>query len=382
MKSKFEHRPNCLVVAGEKSGEEHFLSFFPKLRVECSDISWWGVGGSLMHSQGVELLYHLKDFSTWGFSEALKKIPFYMKALKRIYREVSLRKTRIAILVDFQGFNLKLARKLSSRGVAIFYYVAPQSWAWKPARTNILKESVHTLFTILPFEKKWFMERGVDRVMGVPHPLWVQYKNKLTDEKTKNSDPFLLLLPGSRNFEVELILPEFMKVVEDLKRQFGMKVALVESDNVDENLYSFYQNKIDIIYKDEQLEEALKTADYALAASGTVTLATALFAIPTIVVYKGSLLNEFIFYNLIRYKNFVSLPNIICGEEVFPEFLQNRATSFNIRKKLLNLLSDENEYRRMQKKLFRIRQLLEGDHDDCGDYMKQHVKEIYEKRAD
>ena len=382
MKSKSEHSANCLVVVGEKSGEEHFLSFFPKLRDECSEISWWGVGGNLMSAEGVELLYHLKDFSTWGFSEALKKIPFYMKALKNIYRQVALRKTRAAILVDFQGFNLRLARKLSSQGVAVFYYVAPQSWVWKPSRTKVLKKSVHTLFTILPFEKEWFFERGVERVVSVPHPLWIQYKNKWIDEKRKSVTPILLLLPGSRNFEVELILPEFIKVSEALKRQLDIKVVLVEANNVDKNIYSLYRNKVDIVYKDEQIEEALKSADYALAASGTVTLATALFAIPTIVVYKGSLLNEFIFYNLIRYKNFICLPNIICGEEIFPEFLQNRATSFNIRKKLLNLLNDESEYRRVQEKLVTIRRLLKGDCNDCGSYMRQGIKEVYEKRAD
>ena len=219
-------------------------------------------------------------------------------------------------------------------------------------------------------------------MVGVPHPLGIRYKDSLPCDKKKNAIPVCLLLPGSRNFEVELILPEFIKVVEELKRQFDMKVTLVEVDNVDKNLYSPYRHKIDVVYKNHQTSIALKEADYALASSGTVTLATALFSIPTIVVYKGSLLNEFIFYNLIRYEDFICLPNIINGEEVFPEFLQDRATSFNMKKKMLELLSDKNEYDRIQAKLFKTRELLKGDCRDCGNYIEKHIKEVYANLAD
>ena len=381
VKSKFEWKPNCLVVAGEKSGEEHFLSFFPQLRSVCPEVSWWGVGGNLMGERGVELLYHLKDFSTWGFSEVFQKIPFYMKALKNICQQVSSRGTRAAIFVDFQGFNLRLAKKLSKQGVMIFYYVAPQAWAWKSGRVSILKNSVHTLFTILPFEKKWFQKRGVQRVLGVAHPLLVEYRKDLPAVKKKNAVPVCLLLPGSRNFEVELLLPRLIKAVESLKQKMNVKVSLVIADNVSENLYSPYRNKVDRIYKNEQLSVALTEADYALAASGTVTLAAALFAIPTIVLYKGSLLNEFIFYSLIRYKGFVCLPNIISREEIFPELLQNKATSFNIEKRLLRLMSDEKEYQKVQEKLLKMRQSLEGECEDCGRYIGEYIKEAYEKSA-
>ena len=379
MKSKFEQKPNCLVVAGEKSGEEHFLSFFPALRLQCPEVSWWGIGGEHMHSQGVELLYHLKDFSTWGYSEAFKKIAFYTKALKEVYAQAALRQTRFAILVDFQGFNLRLAKKLSKEGVMIFYYVAPQTWVWKPKRVDILKRSIHTLFTILPFEKKWFEERGVRRIVGVAHPLMTRYKSLLSNEKKRNELPVCLLLPGSRNFEVDLNLPLFVKVAKDLKQQKGMKITLLMANNVDENLYSPYRNEIDLMYSSEQLSTALMEADYALAASGTVTLAAALFAVPTIVVYKGSLLNEFIFYNLIRYKGFVCLPNIICGEEIFPEFLQDKATLFNLRREFFKLFNDEKKYSEVQRKLLKVKDLLGGECEDCGDYIGKHIKKAYEK---
>ena len=379
MKSTFNGKQNCLIVAGEKSGEEHFLSFFSKLQSAFPDMSWWGVGGELMRSQGIENIYNLKDFSTWGFSEALRKIPFYFLSLRNILQQVSLRKTQFAILVDFQSFNLILAKRLSQRGVTIFYYVAPQAWAWHSKRTNVLRQSIHTLFTLIPFEKKWFENRGVPRVVGVPHPLWVQYKNQLPANKEKNSRPICLLLPGSRNSEVELNLPEFIHSIESLKEIYPMKVTLVASSNVNEHLYSPYRKKIDVIYGSEQTTKALREADYALAASGTVTLATALFLIPTIVTYKGNLFNEFIFYNLIKYDKLICLPNIICQEEIFPELLQNRATSFNIKRTLLNWMNNGNEYLKTQSKLLKLREILKRESADCGSYIEKHMREICDK---
>jgi lipid-A-disaccharide synthase len=170
---------SCLIIAGERSGEDHALSFFAELKQLCPDTSFYGVGGKRLQENGVELIYDLKDFSGIGISEVLSKIPFYYKALGNILDEVDKRKTKTAILIDFQGFNLKLAKKLKKRGVNVLYYVAPQAWVWKEYRVKILEKCVHTLFTIIPFEKKWFTERGVTRVKGVEHPLVRTYKNEL-----------------------------------------------------------------------------------------------------------------------------------------------------------------------------------------------------------
>ena len=141
---------SCLIIAGEKSGEEHAMSFLPTLMESSPGMKFFGVGGDEMSSLGVENLYHLKDFSSWGFSEVIGKIPFYFKALNQIVEEVKKRKCKFAILIDFQDFNLRLAKKLNREGVRVFYYVAPQAWAWKAWRAKALEENVDTLFTIIP----------------------------------------------------------------------------------------------------------------------------------------------------------------------------------------------------------------------------------------
>ena len=181
---------SCLIIAGEKSGEDHAMTFLPELMKLSPNCKFYGVGGKRLEDLDVELLYHLKDFSGIGISEVLGKIPFYFKALDNIVSEVKKRETKTAILIDFQGFNLKLAKKLKKLGVNVLYYVAPQAWVWKPWRSKVLEQNVHTLFTILPFEKKWFSERGVTKVKAVVHPLMNEYGQQLSSVRKRKFDDF------------------------------------------------------------------------------------------------------------------------------------------------------------------------------------------------
>ena len=367
---------NCLIIAGERSGEDHALSFLPDLMKRLPDYSFWGVGGDAMKDMGVELRYHLKDFSSWGFSEVIGKIPFYKKALKNIESEVERRDCKVAILIDFQGFNMRLAKRLKEKNVKVLYYVAPQAWAWKPGRVKTLRKCVHTLFTIIPFEKKWFRERGVKQVVSVSHPLW----NSMSASLEKNKEAIesksfhwlkenkrILLLPGSRNFEVQALLPIFLKAVQSLN--FDCELAIVKSANVDEHLYSPYIHEFDYIYNDSHLDDALSWAGVAMAASGTVTLSCALFGVPTVVAYKSSLLNEFIFFNIINYNGPITLANIVHEYELFPELVQNRATVFNCYKELCRLFENEGHYETMRSELLKTGGLIRGDHDECLDHM-------------
>lgn len=373
---------NCLIIAGEKSGEDHVMSFLPKLMSAHADYQFWGVGGEEMESCSVELLYHLKEFSSWGFSGVISKIPFYKRALDRICKEVVDRKCKVAILVDFQGFNMRLAARLKKLGVKVLYYVAPQAWVWKEGRVKKLRKNVHTLFTILPFEKQWFRDRGVDQVVSVSHPLYIRYKKESLDRayglESKSYDwmqkhPHILLLPGSRHFEVQSLLPTFIKALQLLN--FPVRVGLVKSSSVDELLYAPYLKDVDIVYQDHELDEALKWASVSLAASGTVTLTCALFQVPTIMAYQSSFLNEYIFYELLGYDGYITLPNIILGKEVFPELIQNRATSFNMSRELVKLMTDVEHYDAVKKTLTNMRELIRGDIEDVSSKMSELLED-------
>jgi lipid-A-disaccharide synthase len=376
---------SCLIIAGEKSGEEHALSFFNELKTVCPTTRFYGVGGDELKNNGLELLFHLNDFSSWGYSEVFAKIPFYINSMNSILNEVEKRKTKTAILIDFQSFNLKLAGKLKERGVEVLYYVAPQAWAWKEYRVKKLAKSVHTLFTIIPFEKKWFRDRGVKNVISIDHPLWTTYQNDLEAfSKPENlNKPFhLLLLPGSRKFEVETLLPLFVEALSKLKKEMNLKVSVVKSSSVPNAIYDSYKAYFDEEYTNEDLVVALKKADFSFAASGTVTLTCALYEVPTIVCYKTSLLNQFIYETVVNYRGFISLANIIQNRLVFPEFLQDHVSSYNIVSYFQNWYYNSQKRLNLKKELQLTRELVRGEKLNIPVYMAEVINKSYGQKVD
>lgn len=364
---------SCLIIAGEKSGEEHASSFLPGVQQRLPDASFWGVGGDQLSQMGVELLYHLKDFSSWGYSGVIQKIPFYWKALANIEAEVERRGTQTAILIDFQDFNMILAKRLKKKGVAVLYYVAPQAWAWKSWRAKRIEQTAHTLFTIIPFEKEWFEQRGVRRVLSVSHPVWFHYQKYWSEilERTPRqaSRKRLLLLPGSRESEVKSLLPEFSHALEILKKNFDLEISIVQARHLSKDLFEHFGPQVDHVYSDDQLAQALLKADLCLAASGTVTLICALFGVPTVVAYKTSLLNEFLFYTFVNYPGPVSLANIVHEKRVFPELIQEQASGFNMAEKLESWMKDDKKYDSLFQELKKTGELIQGDTDQTAEHM-------------
>ncbi|MCB9091276.1 MAG: lipid-A-disaccharide synthase [Halobacteriovoraceae bacterium] len=316
-----------LIIAGEKSGEEHAQTFLPGLIEGIPNAHFFGVGGEYFQEKGVETLFGIEDFSTMGFSDALSKISFYIKARKKLLEEVKKRNCRYAILIDFQTFNLNIALKLKKIGVVVYYYVAPQAWAWKEWRVNQLKKAVDHLFCILPFETLWFKERGVLQTHQVIHPVYRKYEKELPLQADESNN-VILFLPGSRNEEVKNHFPVFVDFIAEMKERYPEKYryVFVQTDSVSKKYYDYYGEAFDDHYHSDFLPEALKESCLAIASSGTVTLTCGLFMVPTIVCYKVGLLNEFIFNQFIQYKGFVSLVNLVLNREVFPELLQH---SFN-----------------------------------------------------
>ena len=371
-------KQSCLVIAGEKSGEDHAMTFFPKLKEMVPHCDFYGVGGSRLEGLGVELKYNLREFSGMGFTEVLGKIPFYYRALDAIIEEVKKRNTKTAILIDFQGFNLKLAVKLKKLGVNVLYYVAPQAWVWKPWRAKVLEKNVHTLFTILPFEKEWFQKRGVSKVKAVIHPLMIEYNEELEHLRERSFTDFenrklrILLLPGSRNSEVGSLLATFEKGINLIKEDLDIEVGIVKTESVDPELYI---NSIDYTHEWGSLElaKALNWADMSIAASGTVTLATGLFQVPTIVCYKVSFVTEMIVSLIIPYTGAISLTNIIHGSPLFPELLQYQVDRYNMAKYIKKWARDESIFTKKIEDLKSLKSKLTGDDFDVPSYMAEVI---------
>lgn len=368
---------DCLIIAGEQSGEDHAMTFFKELSLKCQQTNFFGVGGEKLKANGVDLIYHLNDFSSMGITEVLAKLPFYFKAIDVVLLEVDKRNCKTAILIDFQGFNLKLASKLKKRGVKVLYYVAPQAWAWKSYRAKSIQKAVHTLFTILPFEKKWFKNRGVKSIKAVKHPLRIEYANSLDKLREKSSADFkrrkprVLLLPGSRNTEVKLMLPIFIQAMKLINNEINCEFGIVKTSSVKEENYI----NCDLLktFDASNLLEACDWADTCIATSGTVTLATGLFSLPTVVSYRLTMINEMILRSIINYSGAVSLTNIIHEKRIFPEFLHYQADRYNISKSILNFLNDDKLYDSTVVELNKTKNLLSGDDFNTADYMAEVI---------
>jgi lipid-A-disaccharide synthase len=365
--------PDVLIVAGEPSGEEHALTFLPRLLELRPELRLWGVGGDRLAGLGMELRHHLKDFSSMGFSEVVAKIPFYKRALDGLVAEAAQRGTRDAILIDFQDFNLRLARRLKKRGVRVWYYVAPQAWAWKEWRAGVLGQTVERLFTILPFEEAWFRARGAANVTPVPHPLTRQYAAELARLPARpwhaglETSPRVLLLPGSRHSEVAPLLPLFLETVRELRRRCPRAhVTIARVPHLDPRLYEWADGEVDEWITPAELPAALLRSDVALAASGTATLGTGLLGVPTVVAYQSSLLNAFIFHNFVRYHGHISLTNLILGRKVFPEYVMGQAQVALLLAPMLKWLGDAHAWNEAHAQLARLPGLLNAGEQDVG----------------
>lgn len=371
---------DCLIIAGETSGEEHAMSFFPRLQALRPDIQFWGVGGEKLQERGVELKYHLKDFSSMGFSEVIGKIPFYKNALNTIVDTAVKRGTKDAILVDFQDFNLRLAQRLKKRGIRVWYYVAPQAWAWRANRAGVLAKTVERLFTILPFEEKWFRDRKVSQVTPIPHPLINSYKSQLERlpqrkwEERLLKAPRIMVLPGSRRSEVKPLLPIFIETIKSLRNEIPhLHVTMSKVSHVDDAFYEAAQGVVDQWITPEELPEELLKSDLALAASGTVTLGTGLLGVPTVVAYQSSLLNEFVVRRCIRYRAPISLTNLVLGEIVFPEFTQAEVQVPLLREAMLRWIRDPALWNATENKLATLPGKMRAGVQDVGELLAREM---------
>ncbi|MGK0367527.1 MAG: lipid-A-disaccharide synthase [Thermoproteota archaeon] len=370
---------SCLIIAGEKSGQDLCMSFLEELKEKSPGTDFFGVGGYEMEAQGVELFYRIEDFSSMGFStDVLKKIPFYFRAMDHLIDEVKKRDCKTAILIDFQGFNLKMSRKLKDMGVNVLYYVAPQVWSWKEHRIKILKRNLHTLFAILPFEKEWFAQRGLFNVKSVEHPLLDKYRADLNAFKRplyKRGEKLkVLILPGSRNSEAKLLLKPFLKAVEILKHEVDIELSLVRVESVHQKFYDYYEDQFDKVYSSDDIVSALKDSHVCIASSGTVTLTCAMYQLPTVVCYRMSLFNVFVIGLIRSYKGPVSLGNIILNKWCFPELLQDQLNPSAIAIKIRKWISNDSEYAKIVSDLADTKKLMAGEDIHMPDYISKVIR--------
>ena len=335
---------SLLIVAGEPSGDLHGATLATALRSRQPDISLAGIGGQRMAQAGVEIIRDLTPHAAVGISEAIHSVRAVVATFKEMVRILRNRRPSAIVLIDYPEFNLRFAKKAHGLGIPVIYYISPQVWAWRSWRVRTIARCVDLLLVILPFEAKFYAERGVEATF-VGHPLLdvlAPYRRdrSLAPALGLPAEGFILgLLPGSRRREVATLLPEMLRAAEIMAREVeGLAVAVAPAPTAEGHARWQDLTSLPLRILTGRAHELMCVADLLLVASGTATLEAGIIGAPMIVTYRVSPLTELVARLLVRNIRFCSLVNLVAEREVVPELLQREATGERIAAKALDLI--------------------------------------------
>jgi lipid-A-disaccharide synthase len=338
-----------LLSAGEASGDMYAARLAAALK-QRMDVSIFGMGGPQMRAAGVDIVTDYSEVSVVGITEVLKRLPSLVRAMRHLVGEAERRKPPLAILTDFPGFHLRLARKLGPKGIRNVYYICPQFWAWRPWRVNLVRRRFAKALCIFPFEEKFYADAGVP-VKFIGHPLVGNVKATLTREfickkyGLEQEARIITILPGSRRGEIAHHLPILVEALAEIRRNLPQppEVLLAVAPGLDAQSVAVAfpaEWRIKLIEADTY--NALAAADLAIVSSGTATVETALLGKPMIVIYRLSPLTARLAKRLVRTK-FFSMVNLIAGRAVVPELIQDDFTPQRVAAEAMALLSATEE---------------------------------------
>jgi lipid-A-disaccharide synthase len=351
-----------MLIAGEASGDLLASELVSELRGKSPGATFFGVGGDAMAANGVASVYDMSKLAVVGLTDVFRKTLEFRRLLKHLLAEAVRRRPDVIIGVDYGGFNLRLARMVKEYvrnhpggwNPKTVQFVSPQVWASRPKRANRLAADCDLLLSIFPFEKDWYAQRVPQlRVEFVGHPMVDRFANddlRLTRRERDaasggNREPQILLLPGSRRSELKQHLPAMLGALKLIREKFPqLKASMVVPGEATAQLARALGADMEIQLGN--LPAALAAADVAIAKTGTVTMECAFFRVPTVTLYKGSWINYQIARHYITVKTF-TMPNLLAGEEVFPEFLQQALTAENLARAALELLQSEAQRAKM-----------------------------------
>jgi len=359
-----------MLIAGETSGDLLAAELISELHRNLPDAIFFGAGGAKMSAAGVELAFDLTQHSVIGISDVLKNYFKFRRLFNQLLALAIERKPDVVIGVDYGGFNLRFGHAVkeyvrnnpfSKWNPKIVQFVSPQVWASRPRRANLLAADYDLLLSIFPFEKDWYAQRAPKlRVEFVGHPMIGRFTNddlRFTSGSAQaasivNRKSQILLLPGSRKSELQRHLPVMLGALKMIQEKLPVtKVKMVLPNQTLLQLAKSLGTNVEI--QIGELPWALAEADVAVASTGTVTMECAFFGVPTVTLYKTSWLTYQIAKRIVTVKS-LTMPNILAGEEIYPEFVQNDATPENISRAALELLQDESRRTKIKSQLAKI----------------------------
>jgi lipid-A-disaccharide synthase len=327
------------LIAGEASGDLHGSNLIKQLKIldSNSQIRCWG--GEKMADAGGDLVKHFKNLAFMGFVEVIKNLKTILSLLSFCKKDILSFHPDVLVLIDYPGFNLRIAKWAKKQGIKVVYYITPQVWAWHKSRVHDLGKYTELLIVILPFEPKFFNHYGY-KALYVGHPLLDAIHNFSPDDQAlkliSGDKEILALLPGSRKQEIKTMLPVMLQACKNQPYHILIAAAPSIDDAIYEQIITDSGLTVKPTLLKNQTYTLLSKARYAFVSSGTATLETALFGVPQVVCYKGNIISYHIAKWLIDLK-YISLVNLIADKEVVKELIQNDLTADNLVNELENL---------------------------------------------
>lgn len=337
-----------LISAGEASGDIHAAAVTAAIKSIDSAAQVFGMGGDALRAAGGEVLFDIKDHGVMGFVEVIRKLPDLFRLRSDFGRVMDERKPDCLVVVDYPGFNMKLAKLAHDKGIPVVSYIAPSAWAWNKGRAKNVAKLVDKVACIFPFEYDVYKEAGAP-VEFVGHPLLDIVQPAMTREETAawvGKEPgkrLVLLMPGSRLMEIEKMLPTLLAGARILQKQMPeVQFAMPRAGTIPLELLQskIKESGLEVKITEGHNYDLFSVADLALATSGTVTLEAALCGLPSVIAYRTSALNAFIARLVINIPN-IGLPNIVAGRQILPELLQDDFTPAKLAAAAAELLAPE-----------------------------------------
>ncbi len=357
---------SVLIIAGENSGDRYGAELVKEFKKKYPQMDFFGIGGSHMEHEGVQLLFSVQDLSLVGIVEVLSHLPRIKKIFNSITNEVKKRKPSSAVLIDSPDFNLRLAKKLKTLSIPVLYYISPTVWIWRKWRLKIIKKFVQKMMLIFPFEEEIYRSQNIPAVY-VGHPLVKKVevslpredffrKHGINPEKT-----IVCVLPGSRSSEIEYHMPVLIKAMEKINKKYNVQFILNLAKNLDKDLVLKHipHSMNNIFALSEDAYAAMAYSDMALSSCGTANLELALLETPFLAFYRLSTLTYNLGIHLMKLK-YYSIVNILAGIEFVPELIQKYFTPENIFKEAQMILDSPDKREKMVLEFKRIKGLL-GD---------------------
>ncbi len=358
---KMEVKKEIWIIAGESSGDLYGAELALAMKAQLPELRLRGMGSSAMRQAGVELIVDSSELGVMGLVEVLKILPTFLRVFNQFVSLAAAERPAAVVLIDYPGFNLRYAKKLEKLGIPVIWYISPQVWAWGAGRIPTIKRVVKRLFVIFPFEVDFWKKHDYE-VEFHGHPL----VELLSRDAPVTRDPDLFaLLPGSRRSEIDRLLEPFVRTCEELKRSHPRLRFVIPSPR--ESLATEIRRRLDKLGADPlafQVEvgtavEVMRRASTGLASSGTVTIQAAIVGLPLVSAYKMNPVTVFIGRLLVKLP-FFTMPNIIAGREVYPEFLQGDVVPAKLVPAVEALLPGGSRRTRCEADLADIEELLGG----------------------